>query len=286
MASDSTNQQGHYFIDAESAAEMARLTSQDRFLTEAMGGLFSERSDIASMQSILDLGCGPGQWILDVAFTYPDITAIGTDISELMVNYAQARARSQGLDNASFEVMDLTKPLVYADNSFDLVNGRLIAFLTPQQWTDLLGECVRIVQPGGVIRLTENDVITTNPATDQMFNLFYQAITRAGQSFSPTGRVLGITSRLNHLLQKAGCINIQRKAHALDFSAGTPSHETFCQVTSMFFSLMQPFLIHTGVTTQEEFERLHNQMEIEMHSEDFCAVMFLLTVWGNKPQAD
>src|SRR5438309_11566184 len=132
MTPDSTNQQGHYFIDAESAAEMARLTSQDRFLTEAMGGLFSERSDIASMDSILDLGCGPGQWILDVAFTYPHIAAGGTDISELMVSYAQARARSQGLNNASFEVMDLTKPFDYADNSFDLYNGRLIAFLTPQ----------------------------------------------------------------------------------------------------------------------------------------------------------
>ncbi len=265
MASDSTGKQGHYFIDAENAAEMARLTRQDRFLTEAMDGLFSERSDIASMHSILDLGCG---------------------LSELMVNYAQARAHSQGLDNASFKVMDLTGPLDFADASFDLVNGRLIAFLTPQQWASLLGECMRVVRPGGVIRLTENDVITTNLATDQMFNLFYLALTRAQQSFSPTGRVLGITSRLNYVLQKAGCTNIQHKAHVLDFSAGTPGHATFCQITSIFFTLMQPFLINTGVATQEEFERLHNQMEIEMNSENFCAVMFLLTAWGEKPQAD
>jgi hypothetical protein len=45
-----------YFIDADSAAEMARLTKQDRFITEAMGGLFSERSDVKRMRSILDLG--------------------------------------------------------------------------------------------------------------------------------------------------------------------------------------------------------------------------------------
>ncbi len=286
MASDSTGKQGHYFIDAENAAEMARLTRQDRFLTEAMDGLFSERSDITSMHSILDLGCGPGQWVLDVAFTYPKIKVTGIDISELMVNYAQARAHSQGLDNASFKVMDLTGPLDFADASFDLVNGRLIAFLTPQQWASLLGECMRVVRPGGVIRLTENDVITTNLATDQMFNLFYLALTRAQQSFSPTGRVLGITSRLNYVLQKAGCTNIQHKAHVLDFSAGTPGHATFCQITSIFFTLMQPFLINTGVATQEEFEHLHNQMEIEMNSENFCAVMFLLTAWGEKPQAD
>jgi ubiquinone/menaquinone biosynthesis C-methylase UbiE len=286
MTDNSTGNKGQYFIDAESAAEMARLTKQDRFLTEAMGGLFCERSDISSMHSLLDLGCGPGQWALDVAFTYPDLAAIGIDISELMVNYALARARSQGINNASFEVMDLTKPLGFADNSFDLVNGRLIAFLAPHQWASLLGECMRVVRPGGVIRLTENDVVTSNLATDQMFHLFYRALTRAEQSFSPTGRVLGITSRLTHSLQKAGCIQTQQQAHVLDFSAGMPSHETFCEITALFFTLMRPFLINTGVTTPEEVEHLHYQMEIEMHSEDFSAVMFLLTTWGEKPQAD
>ncbi len=284
MPTDPLPKKTDYFIDAESGAEMTRLINQDRFITEAMGGLFPERSDIDAMHAILDLGCGPGQWVRDVAYEYPKIAVTGIDISDIMIEYARAHARVQGLDNAHFQVMDITKPLEFGDNSFDLVNGRLIAFLSPEQWTGLLRECMRIVRPGGVIRLTENDVVTTNLATDTAFSLFYRALTRAGQSFSPTGRVLGITSRLSSLLKKAGCTNVQYRAHALDFSAGTAIHETFCKVTSVFITLMQPFLIGTGVTTQEELENLLYQMEAEMYSDDFSAVMFLLTAWGEKPQ--
>ncbi len=274
---------GHYFIDAESATEMARLTKQDRFFTEAMGGLFSERADLATVQSILDLGCGPGQWALDVAFAYSHIEVVGMDISETMVHYANARARSQLLSNASFEVGDITQPLDFPDNSFDLINGRLIAFLTPQQWTHLLQECKRILRPGGTLRLTENESVFTSPATDALFSLFYRAQAKAGQSFSPAGRTLGITPRLNYLLRQGGYTNVQYKAHALDYSAGNPNHEVMSEVMSLFLTLMRPFLVGMGVTTPEEVEQLLYQMNIEMYQEDFCALLYLLTVWGNKP---
>jgi hypothetical protein len=49
------------------------------------------------------------------------------------------------------------------------------------------------------------------------------------------------------------------------------------------FKLVQPFLIAAGVTTEEEFDALYQQMVIEMMSKDFSAVMFLLTVVGEKP---
>src|SRR5207249_9393336 len=116
-----------YFIDTQSGPAMSRLLDRDRFITEAMGGVFSERSDIDAMHAILDLGCGPGQWVRDVAYEYPKIEVTGIDISDIMIEYARAHARVQGLDNAHFQVMDITKPLEFGDNSFDLVNGRLIA---------------------------------------------------------------------------------------------------------------------------------------------------------------
>ncbi len=45
--------ENNYFIDAESATEMARLINQDRLFTENMGGLFPERNDVSSMHDIL-----------------------------------------------------------------------------------------------------------------------------------------------------------------------------------------------------------------------------------------
>jgi hypothetical protein len=45
----------------------------------------------------------------------------------------------------------------------------------------------------------------------------------------------------------------------------------------------QQVLIKTGMTTQEEFDRLYREAELEMLSDDFCALWNFLTVWGEKP---
>jgi tRNA G46 methylase TrmB len=49
----------------------ARLMIQDRLLTKGMGGLFPERADLSNLHRILDIGCGPGAWALDMADAYP-----------------------------------------------------------------------------------------------------------------------------------------------------------------------------------------------------------------------
>jgi hypothetical protein len=49
------------------------------------------------------------------------------------------------------------------------------------------------------------------------------------------------------------------------------------------FKLIQPFLVQTGVTTQEQVDQLYEQMLLEMRSPDFCGLAYLLTVWGKRP---
>ena len=57
-----------YFNDPESGAEMARLIDQDRLITRCMGGLLPERSnDFSGIHRVLDIGCGPGGWVLELA---------------------------------------------------------------------------------------------------------------------------------------------------------------------------------------------------------------------------
>ena len=117
--STSPSQSNHpYFIEAENAAEMARLMHQDRLLTKSMGGLFPEQLNLSHVTTVLDVACGPGGWILDVARTYPKMEAVGIDISTTMTGYATAQARMQDLSNAKFQVMDALKPLEFPDNSF------------------------------------------------------------------------------------------------------------------------------------------------------------------------
>lgn len=284
---DPSSSGGTYPLDAENAAEMARLLSQGRLVTKMMGGLFSERSDLSTIHDVLDIGCGPGGWVLDVARAYPEVNVVGIDISQLMTEYARSQAWTHHLQNASFRVMDVLKPLNFPDSSFDLINARTIAgFMPTTAWSSLLEECVRVSRPGGTIRLTECDLwgVTNSPAFERFIGLCMQASKLAGCGFSPTGKDFGITPMLGRLLRDAGCKNIQRRAHANDFSAGTEAHAGMYQDFMVFFKLVQPFLIKTGIVTQEEVDRLYQQTLEETRSDDFCAMAFFLTVWGETPE--
>jgi ubiquinone/menaquinone biosynthesis C-methylase UbiE len=275
-----------YFIDAENAAEMARLTNLGHLITRNMDGLFPKTIDLFQVQRILDIACGPGRWVLDVAQTYPDKKVTGIDISRLMIEYAKAQAREKGLNNVQFQVMDALKPLEFPDNSFDLVNARFISgFMSKAVWPKVIQEAMRVTRPGGVIRLTDiESAITNSPSAEKLFELGSRALYLSGQSFSVDGRNVGITPMLGRLLRDAGCINIQKAAYAIDFSFGMEEYTSEYQDLRTFLKLIQPFLVKVGVTTQEEVNALYNRAMAEMQSPDFCGIWPFLSVWGTKPE--
>lgn len=284
---DQEESENTYVLDAEDAAEMARLLDQDKVINESMGGLFPERTGLSNIYDVLDIACGPGGWVHEVAHSYPEMEVTGIDISKRMVEYARAHARVRKLDNAHFRVMDALKPLGFPDKSFDLVNARTIfAFMPPAVWPRLIEECMRILRPGGTIRLNEAEWGFSNKAAFERYCwLINQALQRAGQSFSPNGLYIGITPMLSRFLRDAGCQDIQHMAHVFDYSAGAAFHGASYQDLRTAFKLVQPFLVKTGVTTQEEVDRLYEQAMVEMQAEDYCSLSFLLTVWGQKPMA-
>lgn len=284
MPTDHISEESTYVIDSESAAEMARLTYQDHLLTEHLKGLSLEHTDLSNVKEVLDIACGPGGWVLDMAHAYPRMHVIGIDMSKQMIQYARANARVQGLENADFRTMDALKPLDFPDGSFDFINARLLfGFMPAKAWPRLLQECKRILRPGGLIRLTEGEVgISNGPATEQLSGMFTLAMQRAGMSFSPDGRHIGITPMLGRLLENAGFQNIQKVAHVLDYSAGRPAHHSFVQNMLVGSKLAHPFFIKLGVTTQEEVDRLYELSRQEMYSDDFCGIWFFLTVWGTQ----
>ena len=286
--SHSSNQSNNsYIIDPESGAEMARLIDQDSILTQAQGGLFSEREDFSTIVDVLDIASGPGGWVLDVALTYPEIEVTGIDISKSMIEYARAYAKVRELHNAHFQVMNALNPLEFPTASFDLVNARtIIGFVFPAIWPQLIAECRRILRPGGILRLTEFEWGFTNkPAFETYCSLVNRAFFLAGRSFSPTGKHMGITPMLEPLMRTGGFHSIKRKAHALDCSAGAPAFPSMYEDCKSGFQLMQPFLISTQVASHEEIEHLYEQVMDEMLSDDFCSLSYFLTTWGETSKA-
>lgn len=287
MPTELPRDENTYILDSESATEIARLIAQDRLITQGMGGLFPEQLDISNFHAILDVACGPGGWVCDVAFANPDIQVTGIDISNKMIEYARASAWSQKLENASFRTMDVLKPLDFPDNSFDLVNARFLVALMPKTaWPKLLEECVRITRPGGMIRLTEFDepATTNSAAFAHWMELTFRAIKLAGLCMSPDGHNFGVTPLLRRFLLDVGCQDIGLRSHCIDFSFETPAFDSMYRNCEVAFLQVQSFMVKMKVATPEEIEQSYRDMLTEMRSGDFCALWYYLTAWGQKPR--
>jgi ubiquinone/menaquinone biosynthesis C-methylase UbiE len=275
-----------YVFDPESAAEMARLINQERQLTQAMGGVFTEVPNVAGLRNVLDVACGPGGWTLDVAFAYPQIEVAGIDISRTMIDYANARARTQQLPNASFGVMDITQPLDFPDGAFDMVNARfLFAVLHRDAWEPFVQECTRILRPGGILRLTEPlDIgVSSSPALESLSALLYRGLWRAGYSFSADGRTVGMTQMLPRLLRKAGYEQISLRGYGLDSSSDTDNWADGYRNAQVAYQQLMPLLVKAGGASQEEVEQLYQRMQIEMHDPNYCCIWHYESATGRKP---
>lgn len=274
-----------YVVDAESAAEMARLMTQDRVLTSGMGGIFPEQADLSNVQRVLDLACGPGGWPLEVAYTYSDMEVVGVDISERMIAYAQAQAEAQQRRNLSFRVMNILQHLDFPPDSFDLVNARFISsFMLREHWPAFFRECLRVLKPGGILRLTEPELGMTNKIhSEKIWLMLFEAERRLGLNFSPNGCRQGIIYMLPYLLQQAGLTVSGQMPHLLDSSFGTEAHESFYRDFATAFPLLEPMVVKTQMATQEEWRDLYHKALAEMYEEDYRSAIILLTVWGRRP---
>jgi ubiquinone/menaquinone biosynthesis C-methylase UbiE len=283
----SFGENSRYVFDPEAAPEMVRLINLEKITTKGMGGLFAGLPDPTNWHTILDIASGPGGWVLDTAYALPHAQVIGIDISQNMVRYAISRARSQGLANASFRIMNITQPLEFADASFDFVNARfLVGVLQRNAWAGVIAECKRILRPGGILRFTEMDGQgqTNSPSYEYLSYLGYQAMQRVGYSFSVDGRTLGITHMLPSLLRTAGLQQVQLRANAVDFSAGTEAWADLFHSAETAAQQILPLIIKVGLGTEQELQKHCMQELIDMQENTFCGIWHYMSVWGVKPE--
>src|SRR6266849_9612130 len=182
-----------YFVqDRSNEEELTRLQIQDQMLTAGMGGVLPEQPDPTVFQRVLDVGCGTGGWLIEVAKTYPSMTQlIGVDISNKMLDYARTQAEAQRVsERVQFASMDALRMLEFPDKSFDLVNHRAgLGYLRTWDWPKLLQEYRRIARPNGVIRITEVNFAleSPSPALNRLNLLLVQAFFKAGHYFTAEG---------------------------------------------------------------------------------------------------
>ena len=70
---------------------------------------------------VLDIGCGSGLALIEMAAAFPESRFMGYDISEESVGRAKQTAEQRGVSNVSFKVQDVSQ--MNAPESFDLITA-------------------------------------------------------------------------------------------------------------------------------------------------------------------
>lgn len=284
MTTSSQPYSGTYFVqDQGNEEEFLRQMEQDRLVTTSMGGVLAEQSAPHLLRRVLDVACGVGGWAIEAAKTYPDMSLVGIDINPRMIRYAREQAaREQVADRVEFSATDALRPLDFPDASFDLVNMRFaMSFVRTWEWPRLISNFMRVVRPGGIVRLTEEQVIheSSSPASVTFCKVLLGALYRSGHLF--TQESTGLTNHLAMLLRQQSDQEVQTVQHVLHLQAGTPEGQIYIRDGNYIIRTLRPFLEKWGMAG-ENYAELAQRVRAELQQPDFSATWRLTTVWVPK----
>ena len=277
---------GTYFVQAKKRKgkkeEIARIEIEGQMSDAAMKMPLAEQPDPTIFHQVLDVACGGGGWAIEAALAYPQMRLIGVDINQAIIEMACTQVETRQLaDRVSFQVMDALAPLEFTNESFDLVNMRMAStFLRTWEWPELLLELLRVLRPGGVIRVTELEIIrdTSSQALIRCGEQLECALYRAGHHYEEDYR--SITTHLPRLLSNHGWRDVQTRVYTIEYQAGTPEGQAFYAYLTRLHSL-RPFLEKWGCRP-DGFEKVYYQALDDVQQSDFYAIQNLVTVWGVK----
>jgi SAM-dependent methyltransferase len=296
-------------LEAEDAAEVGRVRLLSDLITPLVGPIFPNEEeawgaggrpprssplpsglDLSQVHTVLDVGCGQGDWALEVAFAHPELEVAGIDASRVLIDTANRHACDQRLTNASFGLVDFTQPpFDFSEATFDLVTASFLrSRLEEAQFPPLLAECARILKPGGWMRLVECASGRCSSAAIEQLSLFYwQATRRAGLHPIPAHRAHDLDGKGAEriMLTEAELEVCAAYRHRLSFSLEEEAYASMRLVMALFFEETKPFVLRMQVTDEATFTELVEQAAREIRLPGFWGHWHLLVLWACKRRA-
>ncbi|KAI8646138.1 hypothetical protein BD408DRAFT_360305 [Parasitella parasitica] len=141
--------------------EADRIQLKNDLVKLAFEGEFSLPFDYRDLPSgrILDVGCGPGSWCIDLSMKYPQIQVIGVDSDDMFPSKRNLPSNCQLL---VYNVLDGLKE--FPEASFDVIHIRfMVLSFTTSQYPQVVKDCWRLLKPGGYIEILETDLTIHSP---------------------------------------------------------------------------------------------------------------------------
>ena len=128
---------------------------------------------------ILDFCCGTGSSAIAIAASHPEANVIGIDLTEEMLQVADAKVQEMNLRNLVTRRLDATAT-DYPDDRFDVVTTSLsLHEMELATRHAILKEMVRVLRPGGLVCIVDWDA-PDRPLSRAFFNFFPAAFEPAG----------------------------------------------------------------------------------------------------------
>jgi len=231
---------------------------------------------------LLDCGCGPGSITIGLAKAVAPGEAVGLDQSPRFVEAARNLAEEEGVSNVQFEQGDVYS-LPFPDASFDAVFAHtlLVHLRDP---TSVLEEMLRVLRPGGVIGIRDNDWgsrvwAPLSPLLERFSELSVRALDHLGAS--PR-----YARRQRELLQAAGFARSEAAATAV--CAGSPASlskvgpRLLAQVRQPGF---QKIAVQEGWVEEEELEAMEQAIAEWIERPDAFFAVLVCEAVGWAPEA-
>jgi len=240
------------------ANDRERLTRQFELLREDFLAWFDQALRLAGLATdperadwnVLDIGCGTGRYVAEIARRYPRATVTGTDLSPAAI----AEANAAGLPNARFAVHDAREPVpaeLVPAGGFDIAVAWMVLLHLPDK-AGALAHLARVVRPGGALLLgnvPDRAVLLDHPAAVRILDVGQRAVEGTG--------MVGLESGLVPLLAGAGFTDATTVVLRYLAGGATVQGQRWYQACLATFVVGRPLLVDvTKLMDGVEYDRL------------------------------
>lgn len=221
---------------------------------------------------VLDAGCGPGAWLLEMSTQHPLTRFFGVDIAAVFPSEIKPT-------NLNFHQCDINRGLPFKDNYFDFVRMSLMAtsFKT-DQWVNAIRELVRVLKPGGHLELIERELQAYNAGPHFAFMI------KNIMSFKKSnGLNVHITNQIPYILSSIQSLtNVQSDTRMVPIGPlGGQSGLIYGELLEMYFTnKLKDILPKFMNITEKEYLYLWEKCQLEFNIHATTTKLFRF--WAQK----
>ncbi|CAO3566384.1 unnamed protein product [Mortierella alpina] len=220
---------------------------------------------------VIDLGCGPATWTMDMATEMTAVNFVGVDISPIYPTAIHPR-------NCCFYREDILRGVSQPDGCFDVAYQRNVApGFTVEHWQQAINEAYRLLKPGGWFESVESDVSIqeAGPFTNMCYE--YMRMSMASRNVDPS-----VVRTLDRMMVQAGFKDVQVKEYCVPLGEwGGKLGQLWKQNMVAILDTVKPHFVKTGRSSELQVaEMMHGMIK---ETQEVRAYQTIYVTFGRKP---